>query len=131
MAHKRPTNRRLVTRSMSPRDNHEAACLSRSRQAETTEFESCIRRGLEFCRTHFFRDDVGQCLIGALGVPMGHGSHVGRSGLLLLSSASLLHNLDLVCELVSGLDVPGNFHATGDIERSREESTGPQLKALV
>lgn len=27
------------------------------RYAETTEFESCIRRGVEFYRTHFFRED--------------------------------------------------------------------------
>jgi hypothetical protein len=42
-----------------------------------------------------------------------------------------LHHLDLVCELVSGSDAPGNFHAAGEIERSGEESTGPQFKALV
>jgi hypothetical protein len=28
-----------------------------ARCAETTEFESCIRRGLEFYRSHFFRED--------------------------------------------------------------------------
>src|SRR5258708_6662083 len=28
-----------------------------ARCAETTEFESCVRRGLEFYRSHFFRDD--------------------------------------------------------------------------
>jgi hypothetical protein len=27
------------------------------RYAETTEFESCLRRGVEFYRTHFFRED--------------------------------------------------------------------------
>jgi hypothetical protein len=30
-------------------------CIGRC--AETTEFESCIRRGLEFYRAHFFRED--------------------------------------------------------------------------
>jgi hypothetical protein len=33
------------------------ALQSISRYAETTEFESCIRRGLEFYRAHFFRED--------------------------------------------------------------------------
>ena len=33
------------------------ALQSIGRHAETTEFESCLRRGLEFYRAHFFRED--------------------------------------------------------------------------
>ena len=106
------------------------------RYLETDEFEACIRRGFDFYKAHFFREDgaaryfhnrtypidihcVAQSIItllafedldpgyvpsGAFGVPMGDESHVGRSGLLLLSGPSVWDHSDLVYEMVSGVD---------------------------
>jgi hypothetical protein len=61
---------------------------------------------------------------------MGYESHVGRSGLLLLSDPSLLHYSNLVYEMDSSLDVFGPIDAFIRIGRCGRSSNKLSMQCL-